>query len=254
MRMMLLFLAVVLSNIISANSKPSTINFFEGDFNSAIEKAGQEGKLFFVDFYASWCTPCIWMDETTFSDIEVIEVLSENYIAMKIDIDDLDGYNIKQKYQIHILPSLLIFNSKGEIVERIEETLAPRKMVELLLSHKNDIKLIKQHSLNSSPQKNIAISNNLSELSQAQEEAAITNTPSKTKFRIQVGVFKEYENTYNLVDSLKSKLEEPLLVLSDYQNSKHVYRVLIGEFNTELEAQTFQNRLENEFNIKGIIK
>ena len=34
------------------------IEFFKGDYNAALEKAKQEGKMLFVDFYVVWCGPC----------------------------------------------------------------------------------------------------------------------------------------------------------------------------------------------------
>ena len=33
------------------------IEFLKGDYNAALEKAKQEGKMLFVDFYADWCGP-----------------------------------------------------------------------------------------------------------------------------------------------------------------------------------------------------
>ena len=49
-----------------------------------------------------------------------------------VDIDDFDGYAYKQQYNIRVLPSMLIFNSKGEIVARYQESLPPTRLLKLL--------------------------------------------------------------------------------------------------------------------------
>ena len=65
----LFFLLLAIFLLMSAKNPPSEgIEFFQGSFTSAKLKASEEGKLFFLDFTASWCTPCKWMEETTFTD------------------------------------------------------------------------------------------------------------------------------------------------------------------------------------------
>ncbi len=129
----LLFLLVIAPYIAGAN--PTAVDFFNGSLATAKERAAQEGKLYFVDFVASWCMPCRWMDETTFSDPRVAEYMNTNYIPVKVDIDDFDGYAYKQQYNIRVLPSLLIFNSKGKLVARYQESLPPSKMLQILAEH-----------------------------------------------------------------------------------------------------------------------
>ncbi len=129
----LLFLLMIAPYIAGAN--PTAVDFINGSLATAKEKAAQEGKLYFVDFVASWCMPCRWMDETTFSDPRVAEYMNQNYIPVKVDIDDFDGYAYKQQYNIRVLPSLLIFNSKGKLVARIQESLPPSKMLQVLAKY-----------------------------------------------------------------------------------------------------------------------
>ena len=119
--------------LMSAKNPPSEgIEFFQGSFTSAKIKAAEEGKLFFLDFTASWCTPCKWMEETTFTDPTLAAYVKENYVALQVDIDDFDGYALKQQYKINILPSLLIFNSKGEVLAQYEESMSPSNMIAIL--------------------------------------------------------------------------------------------------------------------------
>ncbi len=129
----LFFLLLASLLLMSAKNPPSEgIEFFQGSFTSAKLKASEEGKLFFLDFTASWCTPCKWMEETTFTDPTLAAYVKENYVALQVDIDDFDGYNLKQKYNIQILPSLLVFNSSGLLLGQYQESLSPSNMLGIL--------------------------------------------------------------------------------------------------------------------------
>ena len=108
---------------------------FRTSLSTGKQQAAQEGKLYFIDFVASWCMPCRWMDETTFSDQQVSDYINANYIPIKVDIDDFDGFALKQQYNIKLLPTILVFDSQGKLLSRYEESLAPSKMLQILKQH-----------------------------------------------------------------------------------------------------------------------
>ena len=131
----LIFVMLLTPFLLSASGPSTGIEFFDGTYKAAKNKAAAEGKLFFMDFTARWCTPCKWMEETTFADPTLAAYVKENYVALQVDIDDFDGFDLKQQFGINILPSLLIFNSKGDFLEQYEESLSPSRMLAILKKH-----------------------------------------------------------------------------------------------------------------------
>lgn len=137
MKSLLHLCLVLMTSTLIAN--PSTkVDFINGSLGLAIQKAGQEGKLLFVEFGAQWCMPCRFMDENTFKDGEVVSYLSDNYVPVKIDIDDFDGFVYKEKYKVKALPTFLIFNSEGKVIERYEQSMAPSNLLNILRQHNQE--------------------------------------------------------------------------------------------------------------------
>jgi len=120
------------------NSITATNYFIENNLEQAKQQASREGKLIMVDFWANWCNPCQWMDEQTFSDPTVAKYLSANYVSVRVDIDNLEGYKYKEEYNIRYLPSILILNAKGEVLKKYEESFAPSKLIQLLKVHNQE--------------------------------------------------------------------------------------------------------------------
>jgi thiol-disulfide isomerase/thioredoxin len=237
------FLAV--GSNLKANTTPSNIDFYKGSMVDAQKKAKKEGKLFFVDFYADWCAPCKWMEETSFSDRKVFSMLNENYVSLKVNIDEFEGFSLKQEYKVRYLPTILIFNANGDLIDRIEETLSPRKLHEILDNHNNgNTSRPKTKKLNSSPSQK--------DVKPARDDNFVY--PKQDKYRVQVGLYSDFKKTFKYVNELKETFAEPIIVLNDYHDGKIVYKVMIGEFSDPGLAEDYVNILKSEFGISGLVK
>jgi len=231
----------------------SLIKFYNGSFDSAKTKAKGEGKLFFVDFYANWCTPCKWMEESTFKDPEVVTEMEENYIPYKVDIDKQEGYALKKKYGVKLLPTLLIFNKKGELVERVEETLDARKLSGLLKFHSENNVIGLSHEPNRSPSHTTKPSSDAEELEQLYKDYRAKLERENRTFNAQIGNYANYQDASKFVITIKKKFLEPIIVLADHKNGTTYYKVLLGQFSTIEEADSFVKILMNDFDMQAIV-
>jgi len=111
---------------------------FESSFSTAKQIAGREGKLVMLGFSAKWCAPCNMMDQYTYPDQQVQSKFNSSYVPVKVDIDDFDGYALKQQYNITKLPSIIFLDSEGNFVAKYEESMTATRLLSILSQHDKD--------------------------------------------------------------------------------------------------------------------
>lgn len=79
-----------------------------------------------VDFYATWCGPCQMMAPIL---EQVNTQMNDRLMVVKIDTDNYP--DLATNYQIHALPTLVLFKN-GQPVERIEGVLPADKLIQHL--------------------------------------------------------------------------------------------------------------------------
>ncbi|MEL0454669.1 thioredoxin fold domain-containing protein [Flavobacteriaceae bacterium SZ-1-7] len=94
------------------------INFENGSFQQAFNKAKKENKVLFVDGYADWCAPCKKMAKTVFMEDEVGAYFNEHFVSYKLNIEKGNGPKLKEKYGIQGLPSYVFIDTNDEVVYR----------------------------------------------------------------------------------------------------------------------------------------
>lgn len=238
-----------------AGDAKGTVSFLDSDLENAKIRAGAEGKMVFVDFYAKWCTPCKWMDQTTFRDPKVIELLNQNFISVKMNIDKSEGFEMKNKYEVQYLPTILIFNSEGAVIERIEETMNSAELLQLLNVHNaNNGNKVVTNKLNASPK-------DMQRKYEPEDDSFTISTEDinryraekKSVYRVQVGVYEEFSRASKKVSALREEFFEPVLITNDYRGEKVLFKVMLGQFATIEEAESFRKILARDFDMEGIV-
>lgn len=100
------------------------------NLNSAISTAQNSNKLLFVDFYADWCGYCKQLDEKTYTDGKVKQIMAQKYIAVKVNVDQ--NPDLASKYGVYGLPTLIILDSNGNEIKRVEGYQTPSQLLSIL--------------------------------------------------------------------------------------------------------------------------
>jgi thiol:disulfide interchange protein DsbD len=91
---------------------------------NVLNRARQESKPVFIDFYADWCAPCKELDKQTYSTPEVV-VLSKQFVMLKVDLtssEDPLADSLRKKYQARGVPTLVFLTPDGKEIANLRGT------------------------------------------------------------------------------------------------------------------------------------
>jgi len=103
------------------------------DEAQAVSVAQREKRPLLVDFGAEWCLPCKEMERRTFADPTVQRELAR-FVLVRIDCTEGSEASeaLQKKYDSETLPSVILFNRRGEKVIKLSEFTPPEKLLPIL--------------------------------------------------------------------------------------------------------------------------
>jgi len=115
------------------SNKPTTdktaIIFIEQDWAKTTQTAKEQHKLIFLDLYATWCGPCRMLRKNTFSNKEVAALFNSNFINASIDVEKGIGITLAEKYNVSMLPTLVIADSEGNPILYTTGYMEPKELL-----------------------------------------------------------------------------------------------------------------------------
>lgn len=104
----------------------NTLNFTDDSFDQDVLQAE---KPVLVDFWATWCGPCVAM-------APVIDQVADEYQGKvkvgKLDVDSNPGS--ASRYQVRGIPTMLLFKN-GKVVDQVVGAVGKAKLTQLLDGH-----------------------------------------------------------------------------------------------------------------------
>lgn len=96
-----------------------TFNVPEGApafFHEAVERARRAGKPILIDFWATWCAPCLKLKRETL-DSPALATLLQKFEVIAVDLDEVPS--LGKFYGVSSIPYVLFVDPKGTVVDRL---------------------------------------------------------------------------------------------------------------------------------------
>lgn len=98
--------------------------------NSLFAEAKRDNKYILMDLEAVWCHWCHVMDEKTYSNDQVLALLKERFICVKVDQDAQPDLSVK--YEDYGWPATIFFDGDGREIVKRAGYIPPERMERLL--------------------------------------------------------------------------------------------------------------------------
>jgi thiol-disulfide isomerase/thioredoxin len=114
----LLFSLVIFSLVSQNYVQAQGMQFFEGNWAQLKAEAKKQHKAIFVDCYTSWCGPCKMMATKVFPEKTVGDFYNPSFVNYSLDMEKGEGPQIAKEFNVRFYPTLLYFNTEGELMHR----------------------------------------------------------------------------------------------------------------------------------------
>jgi thiol-disulfide isomerase/thioredoxin len=243
---------------------------FLTDPAQAQARAQREEKLYFVHFTATWCIPCEWMEANTYANDTLADFANEHYLAVKLDFDDPNALLYKQRFQVTTLPSILIFDATGKLIDRYKTSLSTDELLRILQQHPAALKITPATKVAYAPPSRITRPALLPEedtkastkprseplvpsVTAAKTSADIPPVETPARFAVQVGVYSDLTNAERACSRMEQHFQQPVAIVEICQPNKKLYKVMVGKFEQEADARDFLQVLKKQA-FEGFVK
>ncbi len=128
MRLRTILGALCVAMLPFAHSKAQVkfIDYKTTTMKAVLAQAEKEKKYIFVDIWTPWCGVCKMIARTIFPRKDVGDYFNSHFINLTFDAENPQWTSYAMNYNATAFPTMLILNSKGEVVSNIDNVGIPR--------------------------------------------------------------------------------------------------------------------------------
>ncbi len=112
----------------TAPEKGAQPDWILNDYEGALAKAKQEGKVVVIDIFAEWCAQCHELDEKTWPDPALRQWIQTHAVALRLDTD-AKRPDLAKTLKVLGYPTILVLNSDGTELRRASGFQKPDTML-----------------------------------------------------------------------------------------------------------------------------
>ncbi len=124
-----MLLAMALLTLMPTSASAQDIAWQAWD-ERVFHRAEAEQRFVLLDLGAVWCHWCHVMEETTYRDPQVIRLVRERFLPIRVDQDERP--DLSNRYEDYGWPATVIFDARGQELVKFSGYIAPPRMRSLL--------------------------------------------------------------------------------------------------------------------------
>ena len=217
-----LSLLLILCNSFLASAEYKEVSFIQASPEEVMNTLNATGQYSLVYFTADWCLPCQILEEGHFRDERIINLINNGMVSVKADYSEMNDIDWYERYEVQMLPTLLILDKNGEEVNRIQNIRNTRELY-LFLHQYSQLPITSAKPMAFKLEENKAKIQNTS--SRKTDIVKVSNSSPKVKLVSNTSVEK---NIYNVtVEDYQSDLSIQFAAYTRYGNAlKYLNRLL----------------------------
>src|ERR1700757_621889 len=98
--------------------------------DSIFNEARQQGRFVLLDLGTGWCHWCHVMEEVTYTDPTVVDLIRSHYLAIRVDADSRP--DLANRYEDYGWPATIVFNTDGSEIVKRQGYIPPKPMASML--------------------------------------------------------------------------------------------------------------------------
>jgi len=128
-----LIIIILLAQLSLTKAAGQGVDYFDkGDIYQALKIAQQKQKFLLVEFHAPWNYKSQWQNKILNQDSTLYDYINKNFVAYKFDTQTEIGANFANQYSVTDYPCIFIFNSNGNVINKIAKAYDPKDLIENL--------------------------------------------------------------------------------------------------------------------------
>ena len=133
MKFVKIIILILLAQLSLSKAAGQGVDYFnKGDIYQALQIAQQKQKFLLVEFHAPWNYKSQWQNKILNQDSVLYQYVNENFVAFKFDTQTKNGANFATQYSVTDYPAIFIFNTNGDVINRLAKAYDTKDLIELL--------------------------------------------------------------------------------------------------------------------------